>query len=201
MHRLDTFLFSKGNNSTSKIHQDRWRIPKCDFYRPQRSWAKVMFLQASVILSTEGVSASVHAWIPHPPGAGTLWEQTPPRGKHPLGADTPGSRPPGSRHPPEQTPLPHPPGSRPPWEANSTIWSTSGRYASYWNAFFLHVFVILFTGGCLPQCMLGYHTLPGGRHPPPGADTPQSRHTQEQTSPWEQTHPGADTSQSRHTHP
>ena len=32
------------------------------------------------------------------------------------------------------------------------------------------------TGGCLPQCMLGYHPLPRSRpprnrHPPPGADT------------------------------
>ena len=57
------------------------------FYRPQRSWAKVIFLQASVILSTGGVSASVDAGIP------------PPRSRHP-----PGSRHPGSRHPPEQTP-------------------------------------------------------------------------------------------------
>ena len=39
---------------------------------------------------------------------------------------------------------------------------------------FLHLFVILFTGGVLPQCMLGYHP-PGTRPPeeqtPPGADT------------------------------
>ena len=46
------------------------------YYRPQRSWGKVMFLQASVILSTGGV-CSVHAGIP-PPRPGT-----------PLGADTP----------------------------------------------------------------------------------------------------------------
>ena len=78
-------------------------------YRPQRSWGKVMFSQASVILLMGGVSASVHAWI-HPP-----WEQTPPP---PPGADTPPwSRhhppPPGNRHTPprsdtpqEQTPPP-----------------------------------------------------------------------------------------------
>ena len=35
-------------------------------YRPQRSWGKVIFSQASVILSTGG-SASVHAGIPLPP--------------------------------------------------------------------------------------------------------------------------------------
>ena len=53
---------------------------------------------------------------------------------------------------------------------------------------FLHLSVILFTGGCLSQCMLGYHT-------PLGADTPQSRkHSPpEQTPPTppEQTPPGS----------
>ena len=63
------------------------------FYRPQRSRAKVMFLQASVILSTGGVSASVHAGIPHPP------EQSP-RNRAPLGADTPLEQtPPGKQTP------------------------------------------------------------------------------------------------------
>ena len=52
---------------------------------------------------------------------------------------------------------------------------------------FLHLFVILFRGGCLPQCMLGYHPL--------GADTPWSRHpprvdtSLEQAPPWNQTPP------------
>ena len=36
---------------------------------------------------------------------------------------------------------------------------------------FLHLSVILFTGGGLPQCMLGYHPLLRTRHPPV-ADTP-----------------------------
>ena len=60
-------------------------------YQPQRSWAKVMFLQVSVILSTGGrASASVHAGIPPPPpllGA----DQTP------LGLDPPQSKPPRTR--------------------------------------------------------------------------------------------------------
>ena len=60
-----------------------------DNYRPQRSWAKVMFLQASVIMLTGGVSASVHAGI-HPPGSRHHPpRQTPPQTRHP-----PGSRPP-----------------------------------------------------------------------------------------------------------
>ena len=45
----------------------------------------------------------------------------------------------------------------------------SGWYTSYWNAFLLHVSVILFTrGGGLPHCKLGYTPSPGtrGRHPP-----------------------------------
>ena len=64
-------------------------------YRPQRSWAKVMF--------HGGVSASVHARIPPPsPRADNPQEQTPPR------------------------------------EADSGIRSTSGRYASYWNAFLFY---------------------------------------------------------------
>ena len=70
-----------------------------------------------------GGSASVHAGIPPP-----------------------GSRPPRSRPPPEQAPpweqtlLVHtPPGSRHPPPLCSACWeirSTSGRYASYWNAIF-----------------------------------------------------------------
>ena len=53
--------------------------------------AKVMFLQASVCPQGEGVSVSVHAGIPHPPGADIPQEQTP------LLEQT---------HPPEQTPPP-----------------------------------------------------------------------------------------------
>ena len=82
------------------------------FYRPQRSWAKVMFLQASVILSTGGVCLSA------------CWDTTPPR-----------SRPPQSRHPPGADTHPPREQTTPPREADSGIRSTSGRYASYWNAF------------------------------------------------------------------
>ena len=63
----------------------------------------------------------------HPP------DQTPPRSDTPPG---PGRHPPRSdttpwiRHPPR-------PGRPPPREADSSIRSTSGRYASYWNAFLL----------------------------------------------------------------
>ena len=49
---------------------------------------------------------------------------------------------------------------------------------------FLHLSVILFTGGCLPQYMLGCH--------PPGADTPPSRHPPRQTPPRSRHPPKAD---------
>ena len=72
------------------------------FYRLQRSWAKVMFLQASVILSTGGgLPQCMLGYHHHPP---------------PPGADTPRSTPPGTRHPPWEQTLRsrHPPGSRNP---------------------------------------------------------------------------------------
>ena len=62
------------------------------FYRPQRSWGNVMFLQVSVILLTGGGVVCLSA----------CWD-TPPVADTPLpGTDTPL----GSRHPPElDTPL------------------------------------------------------------------------------------------------
>ena len=106
---IQTFLW----NVTYNYHSN-WHL-KCHykcilkyFYRPQRSWGKVMFLQASVILLTGGSR--------HPPGTDTLPEQTPlPR------ADTP-PRP----DPPEQTPPLEqtPPGPDPP-PPTSMLWDTT----------------------------------------------------------------------------
>ena len=84
------------------------------FYRPQRSWAKVIFSQVCVKNSVhggEGVCLSA-CWDTHPP---------PPRADTPLGADTPLDQtpPPGTRHPPGTrppgpgTPLDQAPSSRP----------------------------------------------------------------------------------------
>ena len=65
----------------------------------------------------------------HTPGPETPWEQTPPE-HTPPGPDTPQEQTPQTRHTPlEQTP--------PPREADFSIRSMSGRYASYWNAFLL----------------------------------------------------------------
>ena len=89
-------------------------IPDVSCYRPQRSWAKVIFSQASVCPQGRGRgSASVHAGLyppdppgPDPPGPDPPREQTPPQTR-PPGPDTSreqtpqGPRhPPGSRHPP-----------------------------------------------------------------------------------------------------
>ena len=67
----------------------------------------------------------------------------------------------------------------------------TGRNEVVAKVMFLLVSVILLTGGCLPQCMLGYQPLQS-RHPL-GADTPGSRHPPKQTPPRADTHPGADT--------
>ena len=76
------------------------------YYRPQRSWAKVIFSQAcvknSVHVGGGRVSASVHAGIHHSP---------PPRSRHPLGPGTP-----QADIPPRADPQEHPPRSRPPLE-------------------------------------------------------------------------------------
>ena len=65
------------------------------YYRPQRSWGKVMFLQASVILLTGGgcLPQYMLGYTPRehtPPGPGTSPRPgTPPRSRHPLGLGTP----------------------------------------------------------------------------------------------------------------
>ena len=70
-----------------------------NYYRPQRSWGKVKFLQVPVILFTGG-SASVHAGIPPP----RTRQPPPPDQASPLGPGTPPdqapprTRPPGTEH-------------------------------------------------------------------------------------------------------
>ena len=94
-------------------------------YRPQRSWGKVIFSQACVILFTGGGGLPQCMLGYHPPDqpprscTHPLGAQTSPRSRHPgsihpPGADTPPEQTPSSRHlPPEQTP----PTSHP-WEQN-----------------------------------------------------------------------------------
>ena len=121
-----------------------------DNYRPQRSWAKVMFLQACVCPQGGVLPQCMLGY--HPPGRPPL-DQAPPRTRHlPWDqADTPpgpGRHTPRTRQtPPDQADSPRPgrhhpppgPGRPPPREADSRIRSTSGWYASYWNAFLFHI--------------------------------------------------------------
>ena len=122
-----SIFFTQGSHFSGLTKFPDFSSIFCHFCHPQRSWGKVMFSQACVILFTGGgVSASVHAGTPpqeqtppradptpqsrHPPRADTPPEQTPPQSRHPEQTpprvDTPQSRHlPGSRHPPlEQTP-------------------------------------------------------------------------------------------------
>ena len=97
-----------------------------------------MFLLVSVILSTGGESASVHAGIPPPAKKTPPAKETPhketPRQEDPHQGDTPcqGDPPAKETSPAKETPR----------EADSGIWSMSGQYASYWNAFLLQRFFI-----------------------------------------------------------
>ena len=85
-----------------------------DYYRPQQSLAKVMFLQVSVILSTGGGVCLSACWdTTHPPGADI-----------PLGADTPRAdtllplepgTPPGTKYTPPGLSTP-PPRLSTPWD-------------------------------------------------------------------------------------
>ena len=110
------------------------------FYRPQRSWVKVMFLQASVNLLTGGgvcLSACWDARLPQtrqtPRPGRPPWDQADPRTRQTPRdqADTPWDQ----ADPLDQA-------DPPPWTRQTppSIWSMSGRYASYWNAFLLSLF-------------------------------------------------------------
>ena len=90
-----------------------------------------MFLQASVILSTRGVSGRENPpWQgdrAHPPPA----ERTLRQGDHPGRENPPAGRPPPPPRQGEPRSRETPPGKENPPRA---IQSMSGRYASYWNA-------------------------------------------------------------------
>ena len=93
-----------------------WVHKRCIFTGRNEVVAKVMFLQVSVIHSVHRGGS---------PENSPLAGRTPP--PHLVG-----------RTPPWQG-EPPPAGRTPPPEADSSIRSTSGRYASYWNAFLLHL--------------------------------------------------------------
>ena len=92
-------------------------ICHCWYYRPQRSWAKVILSQACVKNSVHrGGGCLPQCMLGYTPRSRPPQEQTPRTRHTPPGADTP------------------------PAGADSAIPSTSGRYASYWNAFLYLLF-------------------------------------------------------------
>ena len=98
------------HRTLSSVSQSKWLLPTAT-----KLGQGNIFTSVCQEFCPQGgrVSASVHAGIhPLPPS---------PQEQTPSGADPPGQTPPG-----EQTP---------PREADCSIRSTSGRYASYWNAF------------------------------------------------------------------
>ena len=124
------------------------------YYRPQRSCGQGNVF-TGVCLSTGGgcLPQCILGCHTPPDQADTPLDQGDPPGlgRHPPGtrqtprdqADPPGpGRPPRTRETPPRDQA-DPPGTRQttprtrqtPWEADSSIRSTSGRYASYWNAF------------------------------------------------------------------
>ena len=117
--------FMLGVNSTTEVHSSN--------YRPQLSCAKVMFLPLSVILSIGDWRGSATPPLGrHPPG-----RHPPPLGRYPQAdtllpwADTPRQTPPSADTPQADSRS---------CAVHAGIQSTSGRYASYWNAFlFLNV--------------------------------------------------------------
>ena len=98
--------------------------------------AKVIFLHLFVILFTGGGFCLNACWDPPQSRPPSPWT------RHPPQEQTPQTRHPRSRHPPRaDTPL----DQAPPWEADSSIRSMTGQYASYWNAFLfiVHLFRII----------------------------------------------------------
>ena len=110
------------------------------FYRPQRSWGKLIFLQASVILLTGG------AWSRGVPGPGAcllrggvcsggVWVSAPEGGLFPRGVPGPrGVSGPGGCLLPGGA-----------WWRPCQDGHCCGRYASYWNAFLFIIYILEMT--------------------------------------------------------
>ena len=138
------------------------------YYRPQRSCGQGnIFTPVCHSFCSQGGrgSASMHAGIPPreqiPPGADQpprTRPTTPPRpGRPPRNRQTL----PQSRHPPDQADPPPGPDRLPPppGKADFSIRSTSGRYASYWNAF---LFCKFFAENCMKMKEYGLQGMGGG---------------------------------------
>ena len=116
------------------------------FYRPQRSCGQgYVFTRVCDSVHRGGLQAGR---TPPPRRRTPQAGRTPPRQGGPPSREEPPSpdqadTPPDQAEPPPRTRQTTPP----PPEADSRIRSTSGRYASYWNAFLFVANVIFFSGG------------------------------------------------------
>ena len=126
------FDITSGVLSLVYFHTDSARRMTNSYYRPQTKFAKIMFLHLSVSHSVHrggGVPGQVHppgTYLP-PLGRHTPWAHTLPPGRY-----TPGQVHPTGRYTPRA-------GTPPGQAVHAGIRSTSGRYASHWNAFLFKV--------------------------------------------------------------
>ena len=107
-------VFGIGDCTNAPTAKTAAAVGTLHFYRPQTKLSKVMF---SVHGGGESAFPQCHGAGRHP---------APPRRQTPKRYIPPEARPP---------PPPPPEGKHPP----SQIWSTGGRYASYWNAYLSNV--------------------------------------------------------------
>ena len=106
-------------------------------------WGKVIFLHLFVILFTGGEYLDRYTTTPGP-GTPPGTRYTPPQTGSPIGPVTPprpGTPPLGPGTPPPLDQV-HPPSQTRYTPRTREIRATSGRYASYWNAF-LHLFTFV----------------------------------------------------------
>ena len=116
-----------------------------DLYRPQRSWAKVIFSQACVC-PQGGLPQCMLGYTP--------------RSRHPLGSRHPPEQTPlGSRHPPDQTPREQtPPRSRPPPGADTPPISRLQHTVNEQPVRILLECILVKHKMTLVQCVIGYAT-------------------------------------------
>ena len=150
LHSGRCWIISLNYLSRQYMHRLCWKhlaSKHLNYYRPQRSCGQRNVF-TGVCLSTGGEGVCLSAcWDTRPPQdqADTPPDQADPPGPgrpHWTRQTPPGpGRPPRTRQTPwdqadtpqtRQTPRDQ---ADPPWEADCSIRSTSGRYASYWNAF------------------------------------------------------------------
>ena len=116
-------MLSLGDNGIflCLVWTNRFMIYLQFYYRPQRSCGQGnIFTPVCHSVHRGGLLQCMLGY--HPPGPDPTPPEPDPRDQTPPGADAPQSR--------------------PPREAASSVRSTSGRYASYWNAFLFHQFFI-----------------------------------------------------------